>query len=436
MLVQFSVSNYKIFKETATLSMLASKHFKDLPENVAEVAAGAGKLSVLKSAAIYGANASGKSKLLDAMQFMRTFVRNSSKESLGSDPIPVEAFRLNSETAQAPSAFEVVFLQEGIQYRYGFSADRQRIHSEWLYRKAFRTEVAVFSREGQTFSVHGQRMKKGNLLLKEDLVRENALLLSVAAQFKDEIALAVLAWFNKLQGISGIAETGYMGFTMRQLEDEATRLQVLDLLEHADIGISDIQLTQEVISTENTPEEARKLLQKHTKDGEQGLIQREVHTLRQLYDAENLPVSTVSFTIDKEESAGTRKYFALLGPMLAACKDGAVLFVDELDAKLHPNLVEKIIQFFHHNNTNPHHTQLIFNTHNTNLLNNHLLRCDQVWFTEKDHYGAASLYSLAEFKGARSTKENHAARYREGRYGAVPYLAGFDSLLQASSSEA
>lgn len=422
MLVQFSVGNYKTFKDTATLSMVASNYFKELPENVVEVKAGSGKLRLLKSVAIYGANASGKSKLLDAMNFMQAFVRNSASKSQEGDPIQVEAFRLNEGTKDEASLFEVIFLLHTIQYRYGFMADTQRVHSEWLYRKAVKVEVEVLSRTFQEVNVHSEYLKKGNLLKKENLVRENALFLSVAAQLNDALALELLEWFAHFQGISGVSDAKHMGFTMRQMENEAQRQKILSLLDNADIGIKDIALKKEDVSLDKMPKELNLLPTQKVN----------VQTLRVLYDENNMPTeSQISFDIGKEESAGTRKYFALLGPMLHSCEKNNVLFVDELDAKLHPNLVKKIIAFFHQETTNPCHSQLIFNTHNTHLLSSDLFRRDQIWFTEKDRYGAASLYSLAEFKGEGKTPRkdnNHENQYLAGSYGGVPYLKDFDIL--------
>ena len=132
--------------------------------------------------------------------------------------------------------------------------------------------------------------------------------------------------------------------------------------------------------------------------------------------------------MEKDESAGTKKYFALSGLILETLEKGAMLIVDELTDKLHPNLIHKLIELFNSKKKNPNNAQIIFNTHDTNLLSSNILRRDQIWFTKKDRYGATTLYSLADFKSVRK-EENYEKNYTKGRYGAVPYLAEFDKLL-------
>ena len=181
MILQFSIKNFRIFKDKATLSLIASNYDKDTREYENIAINDIFGLRILKSAVIYGANASGKSKLLDAFAFMRYFVINSSKESQKGENIEVEPFKLSTQTEDEPSEFEIIFVHKNVLYRYGFEATTERIVSEWLYHKPKTKEVELFYREGSIFNTHERSFTKGNTVVKEGLVRDNALLISVAA---------------------------------------------------------------------------------------------------------------------------------------------------------------------------------------------------------------------------------------------------------------
>ncbi|TAE55241.1 MAG: ATP-binding protein [Bacteroidetes bacterium] len=437
MLIRFSVRNYKVFKETATLSMVASNYFSESEENIATLKAGSSTLRLLKSAVIYGANASGKSKLLDALQFMREFVRSSSRESLAGENIRVSPFLLSTSTEQAPSTFEVVFVLDDIQYRYGFEASTHQVLTEWLYRKEFRVEVEVFTRKAQELTIHPQLFKKGRLIEHERLLRSNALLLSTAAQLNDQLAISLLNWFGLVRSVSDAQESGYLRLTAEQLKEEQKKQAIMELLEAADIGIKDLyikekdQFLKDMILEEVPAVYLSKILAAQKNEPEK-TENTEVTSLHTKYDEQQLPAGSVAFSLEQDESAGTQKYFALLGPLLTTCEARSLLIADELDARLHPNLVSEIVTYFHRSQSNPFHSQLIFNTHNTNLLSEGLFRRDQIWFIQKDRYGASELYSLADFKkegGKARKQENFEKNYLEGRYKGVPYLGAFEGLF-------
>jgi AAA15 family ATPase/GTPase len=165
----------------------------------------------------------------------------------------------------------------------------------------------------------------------------------------------------------------------------------------------------------------REIIQKSSLDKETEVFS-DPETVHRTYDDNQRFQGTVKFSMEKHESHGTQKFFYLTGPILDAMENGYILVVDELDANIHPNLVKKIISLFNSQKTNPHNAQLIFNTHNTNLLNDPTVRRDQVWFVEKDRYGAAKLYSLAEFKSSVRKEEQFEKNYIRGKYGAIPVL--------------
>lgn len=437
MFIQVTVRNYKIFKEEVKLTMFASNYDKSTreQENVFEIPKFG--LRLLKSAVIYGANASGKTKLIDAVHFMKDFILNSSKESQQGEPIKTEPFRLNTATASQPSMFEIVFIHEGEMYRYGFEVTSKEVVSEWLYHRPNTKEVEIFFRQGQDFSVHPRSFKKGQFLVTEKMVRSNALMLSVAAQFNDRIAQSVLAWFQKFRQISGLHEGGFIGYSMSRVED--SKKKFLSLLKEADIGIEDISVSKMDSSNipDKLPDEVKEFIKKKIEE-EKTTFFGEFKTVHTKFDENNAPVGKEEFRMDDEESSGTMKFFAISGPILRALEEGEVVFIDEIDSKIHPNLVCKLIGLFNSVWTNPNNAQLIFNTHDTNLLGSNLFRRDQVWFVEKDRFGAASLYSLASFKtdeGGRKT-DNFEENYLQGRYGGVPLLGDFSKIFQPENGAA
>ncbi|MEZ4777643.1 MAG: ATP-binding protein [Bacteroidia bacterium] len=430
MLIQFSIKNFRTFKDRAALSLVASNYDKDTRESDNIGYDAKFNLRILKSAVIYGANASGKSKFMEALMFMRHFVITSSKYGQKGDEINVEPFKLNTETENAPSEFEVIFTFKNIMYRYGFEADRRQVVSEWLYYKPKTKEIELFYREANKFETHQRNFTKGNTVIKEGLVRDNALLVSVAAQFNDTISIAVIDWFKSLKTISGLNESGYQGFTMGRTEEPFHKAKILELLKAADLGIQDIKLQKLDIDKipKDIPMELRDKIIKEVNEENAEFIS-DVLVIHKRYDLNKKAIGSVSLSLDDDESSGTRKFFALTGPILDVIENGYMLVVDELDSKLHPNLVSKIVSLFNSKELNKKNAQLIFNTHDTNLLSSELFRRDQVWFTEKNKYGEAKLYSLADFKSeAVRRTESFEENYIRGKYGAVPFLGFFDNL--------
>jgi AAA15 family ATPase/GTPase len=433
MLINFSVRNFRTFKERVTLSLLASNYDKDTLENDNISVDKKFNLRILKSAAMYGANASGKSKFIEALVFMRHFVLSSSKESQKGDPIPVVPFRLNIESENAPSEFEVVFTFKDIMFRYGFEVDTNRVVSEWLYYKPNTKEIELFYRDFQEFALHPRNFSKGNAIIKDTLVRDNALLISVAAQFNDATSIAVIEWFRSLKIISGLNEEGYRSFTLDKIDDSSHKQKILELLQSADLAIQDI--TPQTLDIDklpgDMPEKVKKEIRTLVAEKKAPLIS-DITTLHKKYDSASRSVGNVNFSFDNDESSGTRKFFYLTGPILDVIENGYTLIIDELDSRLHPNLVCKIVTLFNSFKFNNQNAQLIFNTHNTNLLTPALFRRDQVWFVEKNNYGEARLYSLADFKSNEVRKtEPFEDNYLRGKYGAVPFLSDFESTIKS-----
>ena len=434
MLLQFSIKNFKTFKDKATLSLIASNYDKDTREDENIYTEEKFGIRLLKSAVIFGANASGKSNLLGALAFMRSFIIDSSKESQKGEKINVKPFRLSEETENGPSEFEVIFLVNQEQYRYGFETTQQKIISEWLYHKPKTKEIELFYRDGNSFDTHERNFAKGGTIAKEGFVRDNALLISVAAQFNEKEAITVVDWFKKTQTISGLHEQGYQGFTLNRIEDLTYKTKILELLKVADLGIQDIKIQKFDVDSLpiGVPENIKETIAKKFELKNVEFI--DVLTTHRKYDSNKMVISNVSFSLDDDESSGTQKFFALSGPILDVIEKGRTLIVDELDSKLHPNLVCKIVSLFNSKEFNKKNAQLIFNTHDTNLLGSGLFRRDQIWFTNKNKYEEAKLYSLADFKSDEVRKnEPYEDNYIKGKYGAVPFLGFFDNLINALS---
>jgi AAA15 family ATPase/GTPase len=427
MLIQFSVKNYKTFAEEVKLSMVASKDDTLQEKNVFSSGFG---YDLLKSAVVYGANASGKSKLVEGMLFMKNFVENSanyqSNKRINTDP-----FKLSTVKEKEPSMFEVIFVYENEMYRYGFEVTTEKIISEWLFMRQNNgkpKETELFYREEQKFEYNKTKFKVKSLI-DNDRVKENTLLLSKADVENEKTAKKVFHWItNNLNVLFASKENEFVGYTVSKLqEDSSNKQQIIKFLDSADLGIEDLlPIFQDI---EKLPKELQEMLVKNS-DGKPIKVFSDVNTSRKKFNEYLEFVGNATFSMEYNESQGTNKYFALSAPILDTLENGTTLFVDELDAKLHPNLVCKIVALFNSNITNPNNAQLIFNTHDTNLLSSGLFRRDQIWFTEKNHYGAADLYSLAEFKTDKVRKDdNFEKNYIEGRYGAIPYLGNFEKLF-------
>ncbi|MEG3868146.1 ATP-binding protein [Microcoleus sp. Z1_B2] len=424
MLIGFSVGNYKSFKETVTLSMVASsitEEDKELDEN--NVFQINDKLSLLKSAAIYGANASGKSNIVAAINFMKWFVLNSSKETQVSDAIDIEAFRLSTETEKEPSFFEIVFLLEDKTFRYGFDVNAREVVSEWLFQADDSQEKMLFERDFDNYILDDFPEGQGII----DKTRRNALFLSVVAQFNGKISGKILLWFSKtLQLISGLQDRQYRKETLESFENDRHRHDIIEFIKKLDLGIADIQITNQpvFIISNNKPLYA-------TSYGGSLYLNSDskptVKTLHPKYDADGKRTSIESFDIEKHESEGTNKLFALAGILLDTLRTGKILLIDELDARLHPLITRELICLFNSNETNPHNAQLIFTTHDTNLLSSKSFRKDQIWFTEKDNKGATDLYSLVEYKVGKDASFER--DYIIGKYGAIPFIGNFKELI-------
>ncbi len=427
MLIEFSVGNYRSFKEQVTFSMVAANLVsKDKSLDTTNIFAIDQKLKLLKSAAIYGANASGKSNLAKALSFMKWFMVNSSKETQSTDEISVEPFRLSTETEGKPSYFELVFLMDGRKYRYGFEVTQERVISEWLFYVPNLRENKLFDRKLNNIKLSKNYDADGV----QQRTRSNALFLSVSAQFNVDLAEKILEWItDKLNIISGLHDEAYLNYTVRCFINNKNRADIIQLIKKLDLGISEVQVEQEDFTIDSLPDEMPDELKKLiTKVG--GGKATSIGISHRKFDADGNYKSIEEFDLESHESEGTKKVFALAGSLITALKEGEILIIDEFDARLHPLISLAIVKLFNSEEANPNNAQLIFMTHDTNLLNNKIFRRDQVWFTEKNRYGATDLYSLAEYKIRNDA--SFESDYIKGRYGAIPYIGNLNHLIESN----
>jgi len=445
MLIEFSVANFRSIRDRQTLSLVASNKEKDLPENLVKPdAPGLGKTQLLKSAAIYGANASGKSNLYQAVGFMQGFVENSAARLKPGESTGVVPFRLDAESSKKPSEFEVLFVHEGVRYQYGFTLDRDRVYTEWLtayplgkpqswFHRHFDSETKEYGWEfGQKLTGDKQAVAKST--------RDNGLFLSTAAQLNHDQLKVVYEWFTKHLIVIDFAQVPLpvsLEIAAKIAHDRAEeRERMISLLKQADLGILafDVQTRSIGDMFSDGDRSAGEPLDKELRDafkrvlslmeekaarkGEKLEIER---TELQWHHKSEGDSQALTFH-SSDESAGTLKFFSLLGPWLAVLNAGGVLFVDEIAAYMHPLLVRNLLGLMQDPKWNPQGAQLIFTTHDVTLLDTVLFRRDQIWLTEKDNGGATALYPLTDFNPRKG--EALQKGYLAGRYGGIPFIQG------------
>ena len=371
MLIQFSVENYLSIKDKVVLSLLASRD-NEHPEHLILD----GNKNYLKSAVIYGANASGKSNVLNAFWFMVNYVLTSHNQQVHKaiDRIP---FKFDKETPARPSSFEVIFTANGIRYAYGFSVTDKAVVEEYLYYYPNGRQAIIFERKDTTDFRFTVDIDEQNTL--KERTSANKLYLSVASNWSYVKVIPVLEWFASCQIITKNSVADAYGLEAEQLKDDDYRRVIASMLRIADFGIQSLQVR------DSDPISSKR-----------GDIFTNVDAVHTVQDVEgNISSYTLNMT---EESDGTNSYFKLIGVVKKALDLGTLLVADEMDAHLHPLLTKHLVSLFNSAEFNPKGAQLIFTSHNTNLLDLDVLRRDQIWFTEKDEQTAATdLFSLYDF---------------------------------------
>jgi len=417
MLIQFTINNYRSIKDTLTFSMVSGRKNKGFCFKERN-------LKLLPSAVLYGANASGKSNILMAFRFMRSMVLNSHKVVQSTDTLLHDPFLLSSETEDSSSSFEVVFLQKGVKYRYGFEADATTVYSEWLFADTNGKEAKLFSRDAKDdeFYVNQEKFKEGKGLK----VLPNSLFIWKCDQEGGPVSKEILDWFKKVKYLDGMKSSKYLTYSFNKMYDADFRAEIVKLVKAADLGIQDINVEKKevpassLIDDLSLPSKLKEAIMSSTSP----LMEIGIRTVHGKTDAEGRIFGTSEFDLQSKESKGTQKFFCLSAPFIETLKNGGVLVVDELDASLHPMLTMALASLFGQKNINTSNAQLIFATHDTNLLRMSLFDRSQIWFVEKDPIEGTHVASLSEYKDVRATADI-GKMYIQGKFGAIPYVGDF-----------
>ena len=403
-LIEFSVENYKLFKNKVTFSTLGRKG-KHTFDNKGE--------NLYKTSLIFGPNASGKTTLLESIRLIKNGIIKSADTQVGSK-LPYHDFSF-SDRENIPSFFEIIFSLDEDILKYNFSLSKDTVLTENLFKILVSgKEDPYFIRKGSHIDLFGPFSESMDIFRIK--TRDDVLFLSASSQWKNNIAMKLVEAFRNLNSIQGTQTDGYRSFTRKKFkEDLDFRKKIIGFLKKADFNIVDgdvetvdisddlVKQTAEVFNLEDIPKKADIISFLHEK-----------------FDSKGKAIGASKLKLE-EESKGTQKFFDLLGPIIDTLEKGKVLFIDEFDSSLHPLLTKFILDLFE--NENPNNAQLIATTHDTSLISrkDYLDRA-QIWFTEKDKYGVGKLFSLAEFNNLRNDTAEISQKYLEGRFGAVPFI--------------
>lgn len=420
-LIEFSVSNFKSIWEKQTLSLVAGAGKELASSNTFN--AGGSAPTVVRSAVIYGPNAAGKSNFLQAAAFLQNFVQTSAIGQEG-QAIPVVPFAFCGATRARPSAFDLMFIEDGIRYHYGVELTPQRIVKEWLVAYPNGKPQRWFEREfdqdsGNYLWNMGShfRADRSQRLLMQKSTRSNALFLSTSVQLNDEQLRPIFMWLTTKLAIVNLTQAMNWGLTLQSMQDPIQRELLNQIVRAGDVGIEALTLEEEELPV--TPPGVQ--IQFQLRQGatishiDSKFKQLRIMALHRQIDCE----APMPFEINVE-SDGTRKLLQYAGGWIKALAEGAVLLVDELDGSLHPMLTKFLVDLFHDPERNTRGAQLVFTTHDTNLLDTAIFRRDQIWFTEKDKAAATKLYPLLDYSPRKD--EVLERGYLRGRYGAIPFI--------------
>jgi len=410
-LVSFRMNNYRSFAHTAELSMRQVASYSEYPENVIP------EHRLLKSAALYGANASGKSNVIKALLEMRKIVLSSAKNN-SADSLPYDPFIFDATLGAAPVRFEVQFINYG-EYRYGFSVTCEKIVTEWLFAVNGGEEHALFLREDDNIDIREFSVPPNAV----EETKANTLFISKLDQMNHGVAKNVIGWFNNLVAISGVEDRGYELYTGAQLVNPEKRERIMDFVRLADatiLGSKLVGLSEKELGKFHVP----------ANSGDNLYFQP-----RFLHRCRGEETNKGKILPPEEESSGTQKSFRIAGPLFDILDHGRVVLFDEIEAKMHLLLTLNVLGMFNSVAENPHNAQMIFATHDTNLLSYAHLRRDQVWFTEKSLQGESVLYPLSDCKDIEPDGNKLEVQYLSGKFGGIPVFGAFadNDLAQGGS---
>lgn len=433
MLIEFSVANFRSFRERQTLSLIASAGAELNKTNV--VSMNGDGLRLLRSAVIYGPNAAGKSNLLRALETLRQLVQNSATKIQEGQSLGVRPFLFAEASASEPCEFEIQFLgTDAVRYHYFCAVTPDRVWKEWLvaYPKGrsqrwYEREYNVKTGRYEWWFGPNFKAERSERNVWQEFTRANALFFSTAIQLNNAQLKPAFTWLTQKLIVITTGIDWNPQLSLGLLRDEVGHDAVKRFMQAADVGIDrlelkEVELRQSSADGDLTPGSMRIKFEMAPLPGAP-LPPVQAQQLRVLAWHKRIDGSDeISLDIG-EESDGTQRLFEYTGGWIHALKQGATLFVDELDRSLHPHMTRFLVGLFH-GPENERNAQLVFTTHDTTLLDSELLRRDQVWFIEKDKNHSSHLYSLLEY---RPRKDEALERgYLKGRYGAIPFIGSLE----------
>jgi len=413
MLLKFVFENYLSFKKNTTIDFEAAS-IREIPENTITISNLSIEVKILKSLAIYGANASGKSNILKAFRFTRNQILSLSNNQLS---LIIEPYKLDPSTESKPSLFEVTILIEETKYRYGFALTKDAILKEWLYITEKRKEILLFERNEKDYQIEKKFKSEaeGSALMLSKITRENTLYISTLGQFKSNTAQKILNWFTKSIIIFDSNNQDILNYTAGLLKEPYFKKRITDIIGKADLSFSSIEseLQEKATRSVYSPGFIAALYDNELKN-------YRIKTSHNKYSGSKLAGHTF-FDLTDDESLGSQKFVMLLGPLLKALKEASTIWIDELDARLHTNLLLFVLRFFNSRINNPKGSQLIYTSHNSVVLKKDLRR-DQMIFVKRNNFDGSVLTTLHNWDSKIRSDASFDKDYLEGKYGAVPKI--------------
>ncbi len=441
MLLEFRVTNFRSVCDEQVLSLVPAVKQKEYTANVLKN----GRYEALNALALYGPNDGGKSNLLRAIEVLDMMVHLSSSWS-STTFMPHDPFLLRVGWETKPTELEATFVVDGKRYRYGVAYTASGVNQEWLFRKVVGREVVLFERQGDTIEVGkgfvtSSPKQKLQLETAIESTRPNALFLSVCDQFNLPEAKQIMQWFARLNNIDGSNTQEARRRTAQLLREPNFAQPIRDYLASLSLKVLEVEITDRKFDENELPQNMPQELRGEFSKALQGKTAPIVQAKHRVYDANGKPTAdTITWDWAGRESAGALKALELSGDVIWALTYGGVLIVDEIEAKMHTLVTLNVINLFLNPATNPNGAQLLFATHDTNLLTYAKLRRDQICFAEKNKWEGTETYALSDFQYLPSATSQKSAverpdtdkekRYFEGRYGAVPASADFQRFIK------
>lgn len=426
MIVEFKVKNFLSIKDEQVLSFesTADNHLQEL--HCSRITP---KLRLLKMAAIFGANASGKSNILKALSFMHEMILYSATKKQIFDQTDFTPFKLSRETLDTPGMFEITFILNGIKFIYGFKINKNAILEEWLFNHPKGKKSKLFIRKSikkddktYEYDYDWGTSLKGEKKKLSELTRQNSLYLSVSSQFKHVLLNKIFEWFKLKMKPMVTPRTDILNFTsLKCKENEEFKKDVLKFLKYADFKIDDIIFEKIRLKEQDIlglPMGEKLLKSLHRDKNREG--RKEFNKILFKHKVEEGEITFSNNLEFSEESMGTQRYYELAGPLLDLINDGGVLYIDELESSLHTRLLSHLIKTFLENSKE---AQIIFTSHDLRIMTLELFRRDEIWFTEMKNDGQTELYSLSDFHPRKDKSIING--YINGAYGAVPLLRSY-----------